>query len=330
MYKISHSKTKTARRCLKAYQYKYVIKIQRKKKARPLMVGSLVHECVESYFKSGHYLPVIAKWRREEFDKMFKEEQSLHADIIPLVKAMMRGYIKNWKNSGLEMVWVEKPFLIEISPGIFLDGKIDGKARDDKERYWLVEHKSCKSMPGEEVRMFDTQVLTYAQILPLLGDKVNGVMWDYLRTKLPAKPELLAKGGLSKRKNIDTTAEVYRREIHRHGLDEEGYEDILSDLEGKRDAFYRQVFLPLNNTMGERILSDMIITSRQMMELEKRHLEDGEDCFTRNLTRDCSWCEYNTLCYAELRGDDTSYLMKHDYKPRKKDEKESQIEVDAE
>lgn len=323
MYKTSHSKAKTSRRCHRAYYYRYVLKIRKRVKSKALIIGTLVHSCLESYFSKGHYIPEIKKWKDEEYSKMFVEEQSLHADVVPMVKALIRGYIKSWGESELEMEWVEKEFEVEISPGIVLVGKVDGVAKDPKGRRWLVEHKTCKTVPGEEARIFDTQALLYARVLPQLGEKpVSGVIWDYLRKKLPVKPELLKSGGLSKRKNIDTTADVYLREIKRHGLDPRGYEDILSDLESKKTDFYRQVKLPLNKPMTDRVMEELIITSNQMMDLEERHSR-GEDVFARNLTRDCSWCDYALVCHAELRGDDTEYLMKHDY-VRKTDEKEDQ------
>lgn len=340
-FDVSHSKVKLARRCLKAYQYRYIDKLQKRVKSRPLIVGTLVHSCLEMYFRDGHYLPAILEWKKGEFSKMFKEEQALHADVIPLAKQLIRGYIKNWEHTGLTMEWVEKDFRVQIgnagepedhiSTPIYLVGKIDGKARENKRITWLVEHKTCKKMPGEEVRIFDTQVLLYNAALHLIGEEpTNGVIWDYLRTKLPTRPKLLAKGdALSVAKNIDTTREVFEREIARHGFNPAGYQDILSELDAKRDQFYRQIKLPMNRGMGQTILDEVVMTARLMYKLEELY-RAGTDCMTRNLTRDCSWCDYSSLCYAELRGEDTDYLMKHDYIVRVKhgDQKEDRIEVD--
>lgn len=326
-FSVSHSKMKLARKCHRAYYYKYIMKLRKRIKSRPLIVGSLVHECLEAYFRNGSYTQVIREWREKEFKKMFKEEQALHGDIIPLVKTLMRGYISNWKESNLEMVWVEKEFEVEIAPGIWLIGKIDGRAKEiGTRRTWLVEHKTCKKMPGEEVRMYDTQAILYQAVLPSLGEKpVSGVLWDYLRTKLPAKPELLKSGGLSTRKNIDTTAEVFLREIRRHGYDPRGYSDILEELKSRRDAFYRQVKLPFNKNFSNQIMEELAIDATL---LRDKHQEqaDKPEAWTRNLTRDCSWCDYSSLCYAELKGEDTDYLLKHDY-VRSQYEKKIPIEV---
>jgi hypothetical protein len=317
-FKISHSKVKTGRRCLRAYYYKYVLKLMKRIKSRPLYIGGLVHECLESYFKNGHYLPVIKEWEIKEFSKMFKEEQALNSDIIPLVKVLMRGYIKNWKSLDLTMEWVEKEIEVEIAPGIVLIGKVDGKARDSRGRKWLVEHKTCKKMPGEEVRTWDTQAILYDKALRMVGEeRLVGVIWDYLRTKLPVKPEVLKSGGLSTRKNIDTTPEVYLREIKRHGLNPKGYTDILAELTLKRDSFYRQVKLPFSIKHSDRVMKEMVVTSKHLIYMENHH-SDNELMWFRNLTRDCDWCDFKTLCHAELRGEDTEYLLKHDYSKRVK------------
>lgn len=325
MFKVSHSKIKTARRCHRAYFYKYVAKLRKRTKSRPLIVGSLVHECLESYFRDGHYLPVIRKWKELEYNKMFKEEQVLHADIIPLVKQLIRGYINQWDNRNLTMLWVEKSFELEISPGIILVGKIDGRARCHQGMEWLVEHKTCKKMPDETTRQFDTQAVLYNAVLPLMNEKpVQGVLWDYVRTKLPAKPELLAKGGLSTAKKIDTLPEVYLREIKRHGLDPVGYKDILEHLELKRDSFYREIRLPFSNEFSNNIMQEFVITSNEMKRREDNYKVDEDmQAFTCNPSRDCSWCDYENLCYAQLRGDDISYILKHDFRRRSKDGSES-------
>ncbi len=328
-FKVSHSKIKTARRCLKAYYYKYIMKYRKRVKSRPLLIGSLVHSCLESYFRNGYYLPEITAWKKSEFDKMFVEEQALNKDIIPLVKSLVRGYIKTWQDSGLEMLWVEKEFEIEIAPGIWLIGKIDGLAQCEKGLTWLVEHKTCKKMPGEEVRIFDTQAVLYSEMLPLMGEpNPDGVIWDYVRTKPPAKPELLKSGGLSTRKNIDTLPEVFEREIKRHDLDRIRYEDILDELEQKRNNFYRQIRLPFNKTLGQNVMQDLVTDSQQLIAMEVQYHTADNDLFTRNLTRDCSWCDYKTLCHAEIKGDDTDYILKHDYTVGKIDEKKDRSQED--
>lgn len=315
VFKISHSKAKVGRKCQMAYYYKYIRKLRAKSKSRPLMIGSLVHESIESYIKNGTYLSVFKEFRENTFVKLNVEERALNADIIDLCKVLVRGWVNRWNRGPYEMIWVEKEFEVEISPGVVLVGKIDGRCRDKETgREWLIEHKTCKRMPDESVRMYDTQTPTYTSVLPEIGEgPVTGVIWDYVRTKMPAIPELLKSGTLSTRKNIDTIPEVFLREVNRHGLNPDGYKDIISGLSD--ESFYRRIPYQVSKSQTLRLREEMIITADYLQELECK-----EDYF-RNLTRDCSWCDYKDLCYAELRGDDTSYLIKHNFEEVKDEAK---------
>lgn len=320
MFQTSHSKTKLARRCLKAYKYKYIDRIRKKVKSKALVIGGLIHDCIDNYFKKGNYITVISAWKKKEFNKMFREEQVEYADIIPLSKALIRGWISNFEESEFEVVWTEKEGELEIADGIVLVYKIDALVQDQRERNWLMEHKTVNKMPGEEFRINDAQVLLYREVLRQIDDtKISGVIWDYIRKKLPSKPELLKNGGLSQAKRIDTIPSVYLAEIKRHGLDPKGYTEILEHLEAKLNTFYRRVKVPVKIGTGKTVMNELIATSNMLIMLENLHSE-GTDMFCRNITKDCSWCDYQPLCHAELRGDDTDWLLKHDYE-RKKDEK---------
>lgn len=323
--KISHSKMKTSGRCWKAYEYRYVRKIRKRVKSKALYVGTLVHSCLESYFKTGSYMQEIISWRKNEYEKMFKEEQSLNSDIIPMVKALMRGYVKHWSGIPYEVEWAEKEFEVEIAnlagEPIILTGKMDVMWKEGKRR-WLGEHKTCASMPGEEVRLFDSQAITYGAVLPLIGEKpADGVVWDYIRKKLPQKPHELKRGGLSTAK-IDTLPEVYLAEIKKRGLDPKAYADILESLENKRDSFFRQIKLPLKKNMMKEVIKDSVSKAAQMIYMEEAGL------FPRNLSKDCNWCDYRALCMAELMGDDPHYVLKCDYVEKKDEEKEIELDIE--
>ena len=309
-FKISHSKAKVGRRCQMAYYYKYMMRLREKAKSRPLMIGSLVHESIESYIKTGSYLGKFKEFREQTFTKLNVEEQALNADIIDLCKMLVRGWVNRWNNGPYEMVWVEKEFEVEVAPGIVLVGKIDGRCREKAtRREWLIEHKTCKRMPDEIIRMIDVQTPLYTSVLPDIGEEpVVGVVWDYVRTKMPAVPELLKSGGLSARKGIDTLPEIFLREINRHGLNPDAYRDTIQSLND--ESFYRRIPYNVSKSQTKRLREELIITANYLQELETK------DDWCRNLTRDCSWCSYKDLCYAELRGDDTSYLLKHSFEVR--------------
>lgn len=318
-FKISHSKGKVGRRCQMAYYYKYILMLRAKTKSRPLMIGTLIHESIESYIKNGTYLGVFDEFRKNTFTRLNVEEQALNADIIDLCKVLVRGWVNRWRKGPYEMLWVEKEFELEIAPGIWFNGKIDGRCREKETgREWLIEHKTCKRMPDELIRMYDIQTPLYTSVLEEIGEKpVTGVVWDYVRSKAPAIPELLKSGQLSARKNIDTIPEVFLRELHRHGLSPDGYQDIIKSLID--ESFYRRIPYQVTKHQTKRLREELIITAHYLQDLEQ------QTDFCRNLSRDCGWCDFKDLCYAELRGDDVEYLIKHNFEVRK-DEKETQAD----
>ncbi|XAO54154.1 Cas4 family exonuclease [Yersinia phage vB_YenM_P744] len=321
LFKISHSKAKVGRRCQMAYYYKYILKLKAKAKSRPLMIGSLVHESIESYIKTGHYAHLFDEFRQKTFSKLNVEEQALNTDIVDLCKVLVRGWVNRWINGPYYMIWVEKEFEIKLESGLVFIGKIDGRCGEkSSSREWLIEHKTCKRMPDESIRMYDIQTPLYTSTLPEIGEKpVTGVIWDYVRTKMPAIPEVLKSGELSARKNIDTLPEIFMREISRHGLNPKAYSDTIKSLND--ESFYRRIPYQVSKHQSKRLREELIITSHYLQELETK-----KD-YCRNLTRDCSWCDYKDLCYAELRGDDTSYLMKHNFEVRDEKAKEESRDI---
>lgn len=287
------------------------------------MVGSLVHECIESYIRDGFYLVKIEEFREQSWHRLSRDEQALNADIFDLVKTLVRGWVNRWLRSGYTMLWVEKEFEVPLIPGVVFTGKIDGRCRhDDTGREWLIEHKTCKRMPSEDVRMYDVQTPLYTSVLSEIGEEpVVGVIWDYVRSKMPVKPELLKSGQLSSRKGIDTLPEIFLREIARNKLNPEGYRDVIASLND--DAFYRRIPYNVSKHQSARLREELALTAQYIQVIEV------QDDWCRNLTRDCGWCDYKELCYAELRGDNLDYMLRNDYEvydPKTKEAREVDIE----
>ena len=327
MFKVSNSKVKVWRKCRNAYYYKYIENIVPARKSPPLIRGSIIHEMDEAWIEHGEFESVLKKYEKE-YKKMFIEEQQEFGDIIGDMRMIMEGYIKKWKGKDLKYLeregtrtehWLEFPLV----PGILFTGKIDKIGQDQKKRVWLVEKKSFKkSLPKEEIRFTDLQTTLYYWAAPLCGfPKPMGIMWDYVRAKAPAIPEPLKNGSLSKKKSIDTTYEVYLAAIKELGLDPKDYKDILDQLKHQTDKFYRRIYLPAPHALVEPLLVDLKQTALEIREL-------GEISRVRTLTRDCGWCDYYSLCQAELRGLDTEFIRKKEYKERSdeigEDNKETQ------
>ncbi len=296
-----------------AYNYKYIQKLRKKIKNKNLYIGTMVHECLESHYTNKDWMKVIEKYNKK-YLKMFEEERVEVEGCVDLTQQLVEGYIEYFKDEELNVEFMEKEILTELCDGIYLEGKIDLIATDRNSRRFIVEHKTCKNFPDEATRMADIQTVIYNWALEKEGIKSSGVIWDYVRKKVPTVPPLLKKGGLSKNAKIDTTYEIYLGSINEHGLDPNDYKEILDDLKSKENNFYKRITLPFNRALVEQVLDDTISAAKQIKKL-------GKVVKDRNMTKDCSWCDYFNLCQTELRGLDSEFMRNKQFIISKRSEK---------
>lgn len=302
--RVSFSRVKTRRRCHRAHHYKYIQGLQRKKPGIALFKGSIVHDMVEAHLIGKDWKKVLKKYEKE-FNKLFKEEKEMHGDLPGNMRRIMEGYIEHWKKDKLVYTAVEEKFEFKLDKGIIAVFQIDAAVKDAKKRPWLLERKTPKSFPDEDVRMSDIQTVLYLWAWLSIGRKAQGILWDYVRSKPPTIPDQLKAGGLSIAKNIDTTYDVYLNEIKRLKLNPKDYTEKLDSLKGTDQKFYRRVYMPVSQGVMETIVEDFKTTARE--------IRDNPDSQVRTLSYDCRQCEFYNLCQAELRDLDTDFILKSQY-----------------
>lgn len=308
---VNQSRVKLWRRCRRAHHYKFVEKIERKVKGRPLTFGSLVHDCLEAANTGDSYEPILKKYEKQ-IKNVFEEERvELGLDtVVPAARVILPLYFKHWKEDGLTYLAVEQEFAVPLIQGVTFKGTVDGIVQDQRDRrVFLFERKTAKNIPDDNFRMSDVQTVVYFDALPQSGfrRKVDGLMWDYVRSKPPTVPELLKSGEMSK-KNIDTLPEIYLAELKKHGINPKPYREFMEELEGKRSKFFRRLKLPMSSHLRQEVVKDFKATAQE--------IRDHGDRKERTLSNwDCPRCEFFQLCQAELRGQDSDFIRKHEYKP---------------
>lgn len=308
-----YSMVKSFRRCNKQYELTYIVGVQRKRPAPPLIRGTILHEMLHARatpkLKAG---AVLAKYEAK-YGELFREEREEYGnDFLGDLKRVYDGYLREYgSDDGIKYEASEEEVWVEIGQGLVYKGHLDKRLITlDDERRWLMDHKTHKNIPDEGNRLNDYQILMYlwAWNRGNPKKKADGIIWDYLRTKPPTIPEELKAGGLTMRANIDTDVSTYLREINRLKLDPKPYKQHLVEI-GKRERgrFYQRIKLPSpSKGMTEKIVGDFIETSVQMH--KTKH-------FARNLTRDCSWCEFQRYCAADVRGLDADFILKSEFEP---------------
>jgi len=152
---------------------------------------------IEAWLKGASWEDVLARYETE-YKKLFVEESELYGDLPGELRRIMTGYIKRYQNDSFTYPAVELEFSVPLIEGVDFHGRIDAIAQDVDGGLWVMETKTHKKLPEDDVRLLNLQTVLYTWVVPQLEEfkdaKVKGVLWNYVRTKAPAIPELLKMG----------------------------------------------------------------------------------------------------------------------------------------
>lgn len=318
-FQASQTKIKLWRKCRKAYWYRYVEKLRRKKVTRPLMFGRLVHDMTEAHANGDDPFAVLQR-AMKDLGKVFASEREMYGDIVNDVRIIMEEYFAYWENNKKTMTYIrhnkqnaEHEFVLDLTKEIQLIGKIDAFGRHNR-LTWLVERKSFNKRANEDHRWKNLQSAVYCRAVEMLGwMKLDGVCWDYIWSKPPARPELLKDGTLSKKKIISLPGSV-RETIARiapkmHPAD---YKSLLKSSELNLKEYFFRVYNPIDRAVSDMLMKDLVTTAQEIIDF-KGH-------YVRTIDRHCDWCDFEPLCRAEMQGHDVDYIMEHEYEKREKPE----------
>lgn len=331
-FNVSQSKVKTYRKCHYAYHLKYVEKLRKKTKSRPLQFGTIVHKMIEADAEGDDPMKVLAAIEKENA-KMFRAEREMYGEIVDDVRQIMTEYFEYYDEKDLRFERRdgrsgEHPFIIDlaefgITGGVFWNGKIDATGRTPNKLRWIVERKTFSRRPSDDERWRNLQSSTYLRAVDILGwGHYDGMCWDYIRSKSPTKPQLLKDGALSQ-KNIDSLPITIRETIAEQGLKERDYKEFIKRSENDLGSWFSRIHTPVNEAVVDHVFEDFLTTVREMAD---RH---GK-CKDRNIERHCSWCDFEPICRAEMQGDDVDYVKQREYNVAKTDSQENSLTDSAE
>ena len=311
---VNQSRIKAWRKCARSYHYKYEMNLTTKKPRIQLIRGSILHEMIDAYAKHGKKSSKpqeILEGYSKKYRALFLEEREAYGDLIGDCSKLYDRYIDFHEGQDLRFIESEYDVSVELYSGMRYVGRIDKIVEDSNGQRWLMDHKSHKKIPDEKARFHDMQTLMYIwaynQMKP--KERVIGVVWDYIRTKLPTVPDLLKSGRMSER-DYDTDYTTYHQALIDNNLDPADYSEYLKKLKGKQLNFFKRVQLPSPKPeMTAQIVEELTQTARVIQTLRTVYK-------ARTLTKDCSWCDFQPLCQAELRNHDVNFVLKSEYTER--------------
>ncbi len=245
------------------------------------LFGRLVHDALEQYYNNRKPEAVLNFYERsmiEELKTLHRlmpsfvgsvEDQRLRAELEK-GKYVVQHYM-TWAADvdDFEMVHPERKFQEIELPGtdIVISGRFDGIIRRKNGALWLKEFKTAISLPSDfSFLLLDEQASLYLWAANQMFDEpVKGVLYTYLKKKAPAIPKPLKRGGLSKARSIDTTAQVYYNALMHYDLDPQDYIEILRHLATKPNNFFKRHQVRRSKQELDIFIERFIATAQEML-----------------------------------------------------------------
>ena len=239
-----------------------------------LWFGTAVHHGLEAFYLGQDYQKALEQHCAEHKQDLVGKEPSLEQDdrfyeLFNLALGMLQGYqrwvgIKNLNNRFIVVgteIRFRVPLDIKQHARVYYVGKADALVYDNTTKLlWVVEFKTAAQFSSIDFLSWDEQCGSYVWafecvrngygavdidtlIRPELfwdATRVEGVLYDDLRKKVPAQPRVLIGGNLSVNKTQDTTYEVFYAYLEENGYSPDGYKDFLDFLLTKPNNFFRR------------------------------------------------------------------------------------------
>jgi len=301
---VSISEINSRLSCQVKHDFRYNRRLVPAEEREVLTLGKAVHIGLEGWYLTRNIDHALQAMRD------YLERSAYGDDLIPLASGMLKGYVEHWRDQDdFEVLHVELPFRVPlISPSgiasrIFdLVGRVDMVVRKPDGSLWGVEHKTLGTKDAQYFRRLETdfQVRAYVwAVSRFLGVEVRGILYNVLRSKLPVEPEILKNGSISKRSNIDSTAEVFEAALARTGSNPVDYAEILERLRTEGNTFFMRREMEIPPEDLSRWALEMYHITRDLRRSKVVY---------RNPTA-CSLhggCEYRDLCSGLLPADEVS------------------------
>lgn len=313
---ISHSRVSSYLSCPYQHYLRYVECLTSNKPSRPLSFGSDFHKLLELRNRPKELAEAKQNITRAYYDLKPQFQEELGEDYIWDLSNIFNDYLDIYKDCPQPHV-TEREFRIPMGnyqgETVYFKGFIDElylyKSKSTgKKTIKIGEHKTFSRKPDQALLVMNTQKCLYAKACEFMyGVMPETVIWDYIKSTPADEPIWLEKSQkFSGAKSNKITPYSWRRACDKRGITDEA---IIA--EGHKfscnipEFFFRYEvdFIPV---MVEDIWEGFKFTAQQIV-------KNGHKNKAKHVSPNCSWCSYQSICYAELTGGDREYTISKEF-----------------
>ena len=320
MEKISHSRVQCYLSCPYSHYLRYVERLRKKTKSRPLSFGSDFHKLLEVRIKGKSAVKQAFTEIKEQYYNLPSTSQiELGDDYLDCLKEIFVDYMKIYQNDAKPDV-TEQTFDIPIfrykGEDVLFTGVIDEIYFKDS-GVVIGEHKTFNRKPDLLTIAMNTQKCLYAKATQLLtGSLPREVIWDYIKSTPAQEPIWLEKSGrFSEAKNTNITQFSWERACKKRGVEDLTVINKKFAYTGNLPNFFFKLTEEYIPEMVEDIWQSWLYTAKDIM-------RQGSKNKTKHTGQNCSWCDYRQICYAELTGGNVEYTKEQDFEVHEREEQE--------
>lgn len=315
---ISYSRVSSYLSCPYQHYLRYVMRLEKKKPDRPLYFGTDFHKLLELRNNPKE----LKKAKKEIQQTFYAMPASWQGDIgenyTDVLFQIFEDYQELYQDQKQPQK-TEEDFSIQVGdlkgePIVFV-GRIDELylRKRHGEKYIIVgEHKTFSVKPSMDILVMNPQKCLYAKAVQFLyGMLPQKVKWDYIRSTAANPPMWLEKSGrFSSASSTTITPMSWRRACLARGINDPKVLQDGDKYEPNIPGFFFQTELDIDPNMVDAVWDGYLYTAKQI-------IKQGHKNTAQNISRNCSYCSYHDICYAELTGGDVDYIIDKDYQERK-------------
>lgn len=296
----------------------------------PFYFGTVVHKFLECYYRqeiSGVCQdPIVTlKQMPEAIPEFIEFGAQLFEHYLTWIKA---NQLDDLSDSKFYFLSTEESFDVPIltpagypSSKFRFAGRVDGvwRSRVDGKLY-LHEIKTTSSIDSRIGQLaFEYQPTAYMLAMSeVYQEPIAGVVYTLIRKKLPADPDVLKDGTLSKNKGIDTTADHYLACVRKHHTEyiephkelgdafiKRYYGDILSTLLNQPNRFFRRILVKRSDAQLSEMRGILYDVAKDMT---NKHLASYP-----SPSYFCNNCIFQAPCVAMSQGQPIDPILSAHY-----------------